>query len=310
MAPADLLVASRPSFSLLDAPGVLWTPQDERWLNGVSTEPDQCFVPLDIDDAGAGDFPFWWECQPSTGVSAASVLTTKIIDDGRDAIDVDSFTLWAGHQCSNLDVHSQSRREEIERKLRRKLEAVTRIAVEREFWTGQVASRADFANHWLQEQPMTVSVNGGARTGFVTALAELEQELADNGNLVGRTYIHAQPRVVTAWRSRGLVDVSPDGTYLRTALGTIVVPGVGYSGGGPGDEGSEGSMVGSWAYGTGPVRVAVSEPTLPMWSAETVDRPNNDREVRVERQVAIVWDPCVKVAVHVNPCDEYCGTGS
>lgn len=308
--PADLLAASRPPFNLLDAPGVLWAPDDPHWVNGISAEPDKCSVPLDIDNASSGDFPYWWQCEPAGGQSAVSALTTKIIADGRGPISIDAFTVWVGYLCSPQDLNSDLRRAEVEKTLRRSIEVVTRIAVERELSTGQITRRSRIEGSWLQKIPMTATVNGAGRTGFVSALGELEQLLADNGNMSGRRYIHAQPRVVNAWASRGLVQIAPDGTFLRTTLGTIVVPGVGYTGGAPGDENSSGSMNGSWAYGTGPIKVAVGELTPISWGADSLDRPNNEREVRIEREVAIVWDPCVKVAAFVNPCDEYCGTGS
>lgn len=313
-AAAELLVASRPPYSLLDAPGVAWTPDDPHWLNGVATDPDKCSIPLDFDDASDGDWPFWWVCPRGTGQSAVDALASetngrKLVAGGRPDVVGDVFTVWVGDTCTTSS--SPAVQVLVERRLRRMLDVATRIAVEREFWTGQVASRAGFQTGWLaQPAPnMATVLNGGARTGFVTALGELEQALADRGNLV-RSYIHAQPRVVTAWMSRGLVEPSPDGTYLRTRLGTVVVAGVGYTGGAPGDEASTGSMAGSWAYGTGPVRVAVSEASAVLWGPETVDRTLNDRVVRMERDVAIVFSGCPKVAVHVNPCDEYCGTGS
>lgn len=283
----------------------------------MQTVPDKCQVPLDIDSAGNGDWPYWWVCPAATGQSAADALTsatsgTKKIADGRNTVSVDAFTVWVGDRCTAGVSASPQGRAETERRLRRALEVATDIAVEREFWTGQVANREngiEAYGNWLQKEPVT-KINGGARTGIVTSLAELEQALADNGNMFGRAYIHAQPRVVTAWASQNLVDVSPDGTFLRTKLGTIVVPGVGYTGGAPGDENNTGGMVESWAYASGPIKVALGAPTGALWGADTVVRASNKREVRMERDVVIVWDPCVKVAVHVNPIDLYSGTGS
>lgn len=307
----DLLTASRPRYTLLDVPGVLNTTAD-RWLTGVGTLADKSHVRLDIDDLSSKDVPYWWDLTPGvSGSSAVSVLTTKQIAAKPDPVNYDPVTIWVGEPWSAMDRPNQHQAE-VEGRLSRLLNAILPAAVERELWTGQVARRAGFSNPYLQQTGVT-KVGSGALLGFVTALAELEQGLVDNGVAYGRRIIHAQPRVVTAWASRGLVSPTSDGKALVTALGTYVVPGNGYTGGAPQDESSAASRVASWAYATGPVRVFVGTPTTIEWASPAQyvsSRTANDIELRVETEVLVATASAPRIACFVGLGDEYSGAGS
>lgn len=311
-----LFPASRPAYNLLDAPGVLFDPATTRWINGASSEPDACNVPLDVDDAGEGDWPYWWDCgSGSTAedtLGAVSGFTSgqgyKRVATSPELVEGDPVVLWGGYTCSTLSLRNQSE-DEVRARVLRKLQAVIPVAVERELWTAQVANAAGFSNPALTDVATLTPINGSAPLGFVTALAELEQALADNGNISGRRIIHAQPRVVTAWRSQYLVEPDPTGRYLVTGVGTIVVPGNGYPG--SGSNLAAGNYSHSWAYGTGQVRVLLGQPgPVDLISGAVMNRDLNDVIVRSEVEALVLFDPCLHVGVYVNLCDLYCGAGS
>ncbi len=147
----------------------------------------------------------------------------------------------------------------------------------------------------------------GPEFGYVTGLAEMEQALAES-NCSGRRIIHAQPRVVTLWKLNGLVDVAPDRTHLLTALGTVVVAGTGYPGTSP--TGAAATYSHSWIYGTGTVRVFLGDTTVNQTDATSVVKATNDSELRAERPVLTIFDPCTLLAAEVNLCDPSCKGGS
>lgn len=329
--PTGLLEARPPAFSLLNVPGVRIDPSignrllqpdaqgnpASRWLNSVQVQPEGCTVPLAIADAASGAFPYWWDAPGTTGVSAGTALTAttggvKLAARNRANVTADPVTILAGELCSTLDLHDEERRGEVEARVRRKLAAILPAAVERELESGQIARLAGFSNHYLRD--ITTATQLTADLGYVTALAEIEQSLAENGVASGRRIIHAQSRVVSMWASAHLIDVSPDRTHLLTKLGTYVVPGTGYTGGAPGvDANSKGNSRASWAYGTGMVHVVLDIPQareLELNQASISSRTVNNAELRLEQSVAIVFDPCTHVAALVDLCDSNCGSGS
>lgn len=305
--PAGLLPASPPALSLLRAPGVRATTEErgvgDRWLNGVSIEPEPCTLNLN-PQGQSSDIPYWWTCGDTTPQAAYNV-TTKAIATNQASLDAEAWTAWVGKACTGLGM-SGPRQEEERAIVLRRFNASIDAIVERELWTGQVADAAG-----MDDNPHLMDVaeadNLGNNFGFVTALAEIEQALAEKVS-IGRRFIHAQPRLVTAWRSRQLVTLAPSRDHLLTELGTIVVPGSGYTGASP--AGNAASMSHSWAYGTGPIKVFVTEPALQMVDASTVTRSTNLVELRAEAGVLIIFNPCSLVSAGINHCDEYCGAGS
>lgn len=176
---------------------------------------------------------------------------------------------------------------------RRKLSAVASKLIERELWTG---SEADAFGYTSNPRLASAGATNLGTFGYEVALAELEQALADVLSSQ-RRMIHAQPRVVIAWASSGLIDVRGD--VLVTKLGTIVVAGAGYPGTGPSGQAADADN--SWAYGTSAVDVrlgAVWSPTGDELTA--IDRTTNTRLHRYYRAVAATWDGCAHHVVNVN----------
>lgn len=228
----------------------------------------------------------------------------KAIGENPEIVSADSWQAWVGYACTAGDFRNEAQQAEIGARLRSKLEAALPAIVERELWTGQVAIAAGMDNPYLMDANVDIVA---ASLGFVTALGEMEQALAD-ASYSGRRIIHAQPRVVNLWRSVGLVSLAPSRDHLLTEQGTVVVPGTGYPGTSP--TGQAASYSHSWIYGTAGVRVFLGTPDVGVVSGATAIRTINDVELRAERAVLILFADCVRPAIGVNLCDTLCGGGS
>src|SRR3990167_678101 len=117
----DIITAAAPPLSLLRIPGVLYTPTPEQshWLSGVSFEPEACSVELSLATADASsttDFPYWWNTCTEGGTQAVDVLASGVkgIAAPPDPVVGPPFTLWAGYQCTSLDVGHGSRMEQVQ----------------------------------------------------------------------------------------------------------------------------------------------------------------------------------------------------
>lgn len=300
--------------SLLTVPGVLIPPTSAQWsrgvLNGVAVDQDECHRDL-AWNAGESDFPYWWDIHqgatptqtaPETALETTPAAGdgTKRVSTGEGSDDFDPITIWAGDTCraGAEDLEAEARARALAN-----LEAITATAIERELWTAQVANLAGFNNPAFIDTGLATKVQNGSPLGFVTALGELEQAVADNANMTGRVLIHAQPRVITVWQSRGLLREAPGATHLVTANGSIVIPERGATGAGPtGSGGANATYSYSWAYATGMVRVWLGNPV----ALDGLVRTTNDFEARAERAFVAAWNPCGLLAVRVALCDEYC----
>lgn len=282
LAPAtvvDALPVAPPLVSLLSSALVNDEGDDRGWAAGIAHEQDEKGLPAGVDG-------YWWLCAEGSGVEATDTGAGPNNGVKYDGTGVGPrrwrpFDVVAAYSCTgNQPIPAGER----EARARRLLASVLSAAIERELWTGAVAQAAGFPNDYLELNPTQV---GGAAIGPRRALAELEQAVADVQAGVP-AMIHAQPRVVTAWASAGLVTPSASGRQLRTALGTLVVPGAGYPGSG---EGLEAGAVGSsWAYVTGLVRVWLGPVQVIGLGPAEYDTSVNDFIVRAERATVYSFD--------------------
>ena len=281
-----LFTASPPAVSLLTAPGVLVpSTGDGRWMAGVAFEPIGCGLELDMSQAPADNIPYWWDCPDGNGATAETTLTSKTVDTDPDNVEARAWTAWVGYTCR--PTASPEVQAEYDARLLQKLRACLPAIIERELWTGQVATAAGFPNPFLADGEANVI---DAAPG--EALGELEQTLAECG-CGGRHMIHAQPRVVYDWMGdySNAIQVSPDGSHLRTVMGTIVVPGSGYPG--TSDAGAGGTTVAdATVFGTGQVRVWLGAETVQRVGYDTVDQDDNSMVLRAEIPVLVTYDPC------------------
>jgi len=262
---------------------------DREWGNGITWRPDACSAPTN---------PYWWICPEGEGETAVAAYQTKALGEQAEVHRVRPFTIWTGYQCATFGFLAQ----EAEPRARRLLEAKQSQILEKELWTGAVATLAGFPNDFLDNAPTALGT-----FPIVRALAELEQAAAE---VSGVAVIHAQPRVVAAWASQYLITPSPSGRQLRTAQGTLVIPGSGYTGS---TQGSVASATESAAFVTGMVAVFLG-PVRVGSADETSSRDNgagspadsdvitntNSLVVRAERTAAVLFDNCVKASAKVT----------
>lgn len=296
--PGAAFEAAPPQISLLtsatDITGLLTAQYGDHWINGIGFEPE--VGALDLSE----DFPYFWICPPNVTQHAERAWVSNspggikpIPDDPPALVSYTPYTAHTADPCISTfgmfgrDAHGRARR---------LLNANLSRIVENELWTGARATMAGFPNDFFRNTP--TALNGGAATGSVNALAELEQAIFDRDNRPG--FIHAQPRVVSVWMHNYLLFPSPSGRQLKTVMGNTVVPGTGYDGSGTGL--AAGTEASSWAYATGPVVIA----RTPIRDQSDVEaeivnfRSNQDRNVRAECEVAAFWDSKIRVGIKVD----------
>jgi len=271
------------------------------WENGLEWQPEK--GALDTTN----DYPYWWVCPEGSGATAEATVGGGVKKTYTQPTlrRVRPLVAHTGDKSSTFQEFGPDKADDSpegrKARARHVLEANLSRIVENELWTGTRATAAGFPNDFLTNTP--TALNSGNPTGIVPSLAELEQAVASNDEL-GVGMIHAQPRVVAAWRSLQLIEPDASGKRLRTIFGTLVVPGGGYPGSGTGL--AAGTVTSSWAYATGMVRVALgAEQVLPNDDADTMDRAVDDLTYRAERNFAVAWEGNTKHAVKVNLASTY-----
>jgi len=279
-------VPEPPSVSLLTTARPVRNPPD-HWQAGLRWKPARCDV---VDE------PFWWECHEGAGQAAATFYPNGKALTAPDAFnEYRPWTAWTGDRCR---AGSPDQAAEVRRVATETLDACLSKILERELWSGVVAVGAGFPNDYLTKAAGLTATAGGPH-GHVTALAELEQAIADGQ--CGPGMIHAQPRLVTLWSRNGLVYATPSGRQLRTAQGNLVVPGQGYDGSGTGL--ALGTIDESWAYATPMVHTILGD-TFVVPDADRLDhaveRSQNTVEWRAEKDVALLFDTCFRHGIRVD----------
>lgn len=255
-----------PRFTLLGAADST-PPPDGHWILGGELAP--------------------YPGSPARGWELCDNQDTKETSDYPDPDPFDGFTVYLAVQCTTrgLDIAA----------LRQKAQAAFQVyehaVVEDQFWNGTIVS----TNPHLTDANAVDLAAGGV--DVVTGFALLEAELAANQQ---SGMIHLSPYLATYALAAQLVE--RDGGVLRTKLGTVVVPGMGYDGSEP-EAASAPSAGTEYAYATNGVRVMRSPApvTIPAGDAEALDRGNNDYVIYVEREYLVAWDGAVQAAVLIDP---------
>lgn len=269
-----------PRYGLIPSALIVDTAREgsgDRWMNGVSVWP--------YPDALA------------SGYDACTGGTPQVKDDGEnpDNVDFQALTVVLPVTCTARSMHDQA--EYVDRATVA-LESVEGWRVEHEFWTGELFP----ASPHLNDGNATV-LNSGVATSAMNALALLEEAIAATGRA---GWIHATVGVVSTWSS--MFQVYKDGPRLVTALGTVVVPGAGYDGSGPGTSGDP-AGTGAWAYATGPVEIRRSNVFVvpgEMSQAMTASPNTNDITYRAERVYVTDWDATLQAGVLIDRCQTDC----
>lgn len=162
---------------------------------------------------------------------------------------------------------------EVEQLAKTYMDIVTQKAIEREFWTGEIATAAGFTENRFLTGPTATALVGGHAPRVDLGL--LEQSLADCG--IGEVGVIHIPHSVAAVLD---LDIHKKG-YPETKAGNKVVVGSGYVNETP----LTPTMV-----ATGPVEVTVG-PIIKMWQTEqeAVDVTTNTVEHIFTREAAVTW---------------------
>lgn len=261
-------------FSLQD-PNV---PADEHWVGGFTFENRQCSLTQNyLDVCGGGPAPI-------AGVTPSGDAIQTFLP----------YVVEAVETCSTFGFVAR----DLEDRARDALEAITQKAVEKELWTGAVATANSYTNNrFLADSTSTdVTPTPGTAVKVRYGLALLEQALAECGAGT-RGVIHMTRDVAST------LPLHRNGDRLETQLGNYVVAGTGYTGSGP-----TGVVpaTGTWMYATGPVAVTLGDiQILGATKAEQVTRETNTWQVRAIRPAAAVWDGCCAFAVYVDLALDY-----
>lgn len=240
----------------------------------------------------------------SCGTHGAGVVcgddaqTEKVLTQGLDGlINVQPWYAWAGDICSALPSG-----EDHYARAAALLDATSVLALEREFWRGDLAQAQGWGNPYLAALPAGHDLNGGTAVPAGAALGALQQALANSGT-GARGMIHATRRTVDAWFSAhsGLRrDTSPLGPVLYDEFDNLIVAGAGYDGSGPdGSLDVDGQT--EWAYATdvADAGMGTAQP-VGQFPLSALDRGKNLIEARDERFVAASWERCRHWGINVD----------
>jgi hypothetical protein len=266
---------SPPALTLLGASRDVTPAGDDRWINGVGIWP----YPRDLPDV-------FDPCQSASSAGHGKDAGTPT---GEEIFG--TYNVLEGVTCTTRSTHADPA--EWQRRAQVALDAYQHWAIEREFWSAALLP----ANPHLAQTTGLTFDNSVTATSVKNAMSLLEQAIADKG---GTGVIHLRPSVFS--------QISHDAGFLiwdikngvaRTTLGTIVVPGVGYTG--SNKDGTAASGTVEWAYATGLVEYRASRvELLPPTIKEATDRAQNLTTFRAERYVNITWDQRIHAVVKID----------
>lgn len=263
---------------LLSVARVVKHDGDEHWVNPSSAEFDST---------------------PSVSVLSNNGLTkTPVTASVVNISDIGVTPFWIDLRVKETTVNYI--RGGIDGPYRDQIESASQKAVEFELWSGvSTSSNVPAGAGYYLSMPGGASVvtSGGSAPEKALYLIEQSIALSPTG---GRGVIHMTRDVASALGSRlryfekNEID---EKTYAVTRLGTLVVIGSGYSGGGPdGDANAAPTATNKWMYATGGIEVHLGQTTI----IETVEISRNDFEVVLNRPAAVIFDPSIFSAAQVT----------
>lgn len=261
----------------------------DRWIEGVAWDTEDCGDYVTVDPCGSS------YTQNPTSASDGGVYTPFVVEA---AVECSTFGSASGIPT------------EFERRARRKLAAVRQEAIEEELWGGPLAQASSWSNAYLRASSGLTTPEGTAALGVITALAVLEEAIAD-GSSHHRGMIHATHATVTQWAAEGLLR--REGTLILTVHDTIVVPGRGYDGKSP--SGVAYSTDRAWAYASPLVSVRLGQVDVGLTqrvddSLPAIVTSTNSVLVRAYQFAAATFDPCYRIGVLVDHTTARTTTGS
>jgi hypothetical protein len=188
-------------------------------------------------------------------------------------------------------------------RIQRQLEAVTQRALEVELWDGAIRKGESHDNRALTASASTI-LNSGTALSAKRALALLEFTIGQTSDSGEQGVIHMTRDVAAILSSSGNMLYADNG--IKTAGGTPVVIGSGYSGTGPDDAaGGAGaaSTTNKWIYATGHVCVYLGKTHVVndnLSQAYDVAGNQNDMRLKAIRPAAVFFDTSIHLAVRVD----------
>lgn len=249
--------------------------REVRWIRGFAFDPESCAVDGTLVD----------NCNDTTDDPTPNA----------DPADV-SYQPFALEAMVKYQTFARPQ-PDAQARAARKLAAQRSWLLERELWSGTKAIAVSAPNNYLVKAP-TLLNNLGSAFGFVDGLAQLEQGIAAASSWE-RGMIHCTPALATLWSGENLIH--KEGNLLVTNLGTIIVPGRGYPGTGPG--GNVNAKHFQWAFATGPITVRFGQVTFGGTDDDTmagVNRTTNERKVRAYQFAAATWSGCIDAGAFID----------
>lgn len=285
------LITSTENF--FDAAKVVGEEGDDeaRWELGIQWLPDGC---------GSGGV--WRACADDIRFPGNDPAT-KPRSASPEVVSWQPIEFYADWSCSTWAFQSI----DWEARAKSRLERVTPLQMEEEFWLGTAAQAGGLPNPYLADAGSATVLAGAAAQPLTYALGQLQAALgACLGHVPGM--IHAPRIVVNQWLSEYVVEkvMDDDGvSRIYDAFGNIVIGGSGYDGTGPGETDPPADDTTLWIYGTSPVYHLLGDPVIIGTFEENggaVNRETNDVTVIAERVAGAVFDKCCHYAILVDIC--------
>lgn len=263
-----------PTESALVRAATVHDPADDHWQfdEAVYGERPPC------SDAKA----FELGCNVDYGVDGKPVP----FEDGPAFTEFCTFNLVHSEKCSIL---ANETWKDVRARAERNLQIKERKALEATVWGAENAPIGIACAFTDETGPTATILNSGSDFASINAVTALENVIYE---LTDVAYIHV-PRVLVNYVIPFL-DKDDAGNF-RTALGSYVIPGVGYDGSGPGGEPDETGDSG-YIYGTGEIQlIRGTVLSIPEDPAQARDPGKNTVEFIAERAWGVWVDPCVGV---------------
>lgn len=179
----------------------------------------------------------------------------------------------------------------------RHLQIALAAAIEKEFWTGALATTKNLPNDFLANSATCTVLSSGTPVSITRGIQLLEDYNATVG-LGAQAMIHVQPEAVPS-----LLNARRVQNFLLSEVDNIIVPGAGYTGTGPGNTTPTTGM--TWIYITDMVNVRLDEPQIiPDNFAEAMDWGQMDHPntitFRGEQIVGVDFAGIVHAGIQVN----------
>lgn len=257
-----------PTTSLLTAADIV-VETDNRWENGFEIEGEGCGSAAAFDDCGSD---------------------LKCVSDLRENSSFIPFVVYSTDSCSTWGYAKSDERDHRTARLLRNLAASESYILEQELWGDTLG----LGNPKIAD---TSAVTYSTGLPIVQAIAQIEDAAGDLARGSG-VMIHMRPYQFILGVSERLFREGDDGKW-RTAMGSIVVPGRGYSGSGP--AGQPATTDDEWIYATSIVEVRLGESLTIDNPKDVVERTTNDVVLLTERKAVASFDPtCLRIAMKVT----------